>query len=482
MIGFFIENNKFAAAEYTLRTVGRMIGVDLVPVNDVGDAGPLAALIVYGRRIPKAVPKTLPTLLIAQGDYDRSKSLTGADVREMESLDDKKPSAPYLFAGDVEPLPAALHRDAASKKTMVSRYDKRIHIAADILATCFYFLSLENERRTPRRDRFQRFQRDFSPLGEDIYAYPIVDRWVALLRRLLADFVPGEIRPLWPHDKAFAVALSHDVDRIRTWTFRKARRALRGKDEGDMRRRAAGLLRSVACPENWRGNFDFISRLEEKYNAASTFFMVSEHRSKPDPNYKLSSARLRRGMAIAKERGCSFGLHGTIDSAARAGLLAEEREELQRYAGKVRGGRQHYLCFTDETPQRWIEAGLHYDSTLGFASHTGWRCGASLPFYVHDGKKDLPIVEIPLILMDTVLFLESKQFLSAAQAWRVIERYLQETKQNSGLLTINWHNSDLHPYDVHGYSQLYERILQWTRQNSGWLASVDAVYDWWVNK
>ncbi len=482
MIGFFIENKQFSAAAYTLRALGRMIGVDLVEVNDARDAGALTALIVYGRRIPESIPETLPTLLMAQDDYDRSKSLTAADVREIESLNDEAPSLRYLFACDVEPLPVALYRDIASGKTMISRRANRVHIAADVPATCFYFLSLENERRTPQRDRFQRFQRNFSPLGEEAYEYPIVDRYAALLRRLLADLAPGEVRSLWPRDTSFAVALSHDVDRIRTWTFRKARRALRGKGRGDICRRATGLLRSIAYPENWRGNFDFISRLENKYNAASTFFMVSAHRCKLDPAYKLSSPRLRRGMARARERGCSFGLHGTIDSAARAGLLAGERDELQRYAGEVRGGRQHYLRFTDETPQRWLEAGLRYDSTLGFASHTGWRCGASLPFYVHDGKKELPIVEIPLILMDTVLFLESKQSLSAAKAWRVIEQHLQETKQNNGLLTINWHNSDLHPYDVHGYSQLYERILQWTQENGGWLASVDAVYDWWIRK
>ena len=123
---------------------------------------------------------------------------------------------------------------------------------------------------------------------------------------------------------------------------------------------------------------------------------------------------------------------------------------------------------------------MKYDSTLGFSYHTGYRCGTSFPFLLHDGAQELPIYEIPLVLMDTVLFLESKQFLSAAGAWKVIEQHLEETKRNAGLLTINWHNSDLHPYDVYGYSQLYIKILKWTQENNGWLASTDAVYNWWA--
>ncbi len=242
-------------------------------------------------------------------------------------------------------------------------------------------------------------------------------------------------------------------------------------------------MKSLTFPENWLGNFNFISQLEKKFDAASTFFLVSKHRHNLDPNYKLGSHRMLVGISLLKSRGCSLGLHGTIPSATAPGYLAAEQNQLEYFnEAHVLGGRQHYLCFTENTPKMWQEAELKYDSTLGFSYDTGYRCGTSLPFYLHNGANELPVLEIPLILMDTVLFLESKQFLSAAQAWKVIEQHLEETRRNGSLLTLNWHNSDLHPYDVYGYSQLYVRILKWAQEHGGWLASTDQVYKWWSSK
>ena len=485
MIAFYIQNkDEFREkARYVWRTLAKIMGLDWREVNAVNEAGGnAAALVIYGKSIPDAAPAGIPVVLIAQRD-DRSGALTAADVRGIESMQHHHPrEIVSLFQSSLPPLPKPLYCDSETKSVMISRSSARAHIAVDLLATCFYFLSLENERQSPQRDKFNRFQRNFSPLGEAIYEHPVVDRYAALLKSLLQEMAGEAVcRPVWPNSTSFAVALSHDVDRIRTWTFHKARRALRGgRSKKNILAQSLTLLRSVTFPENWLGNFNFITRIEQKFETSSTFFFVSRHRHKLDPTYKLFSPRLRRGIERVKKRGSAIGLHGTIPSASVGGLLGVEKGSLQDFAGiDVKGVRQHYLCFSEATPSNWLKAGLKYDSTLGFSYHTGYRCGTSFPFYLHDGQSESPMLEIPLVLMDTVMFLESKQHLSAAQAWTVIEQHLQETKANNGLLTINWHNSDLHPHDVYGFSQLYLRILQWTQEQGGWLASTDEVYEWW---
>lgn len=484
MIGFYLQHkNDFAdRARYTLRTLCRMMGFEYTELNDLNSGTENVSLVmVYGTEMPNNQTDK-PLLFIAQENYQQAESLTQNDVRYIQSVEDSTNHIPYLFSLAQKPFEKVLYSDITSNEPKISLESKKASCSIDVVATVFYLLSLHNEQRATERDHFDRFQRHFSPIGEEIYETPVVDRWVNVLRDLILQLSPQmPIKPRWPHNAPFAVALSHDVDRIRTWTFRKARRALRGShSQKSVLSRVSALMKSVTFPENWLGNFNFISQLEKKFDVASTFFLVSKHRHELDPTYKLASHRIREGLSLVKSRGGSVGLHGSIPSAAAPGYLAAEKNDMDFFnEHEVLGGRQHYLCFNERTPELWQEAGLKYDSTLGFSYDTGYRCGTSLPFYVLEGSNELPILEIPLILMDTVLFLESKQFLSAAEAWNVIETHLEETKRNGGLLTLNWHNSDLHPYDVYGYSQLYVRLLQWTQERGGWLASTDQVYDWW---
>jgi hypothetical protein len=488
MIGYHLQHkNDFAEkASYVFQQIAKMIGLDFIYIDEISDIPEsIDGLIIYGPAVPKK--SELPTIYIAQSDYIQVAALSHQDIGTLMPKHKKfVQPARYLLSKEIPHLPTLLFVDQQTGQVLLSIDNQRAHCAVDIVATIFYCLSLENERRATDRDHFHRFQRDYSPMGEEFYDYPLVDRYAAMLRQLLKMLIPNHaFKSIWPDKKEFAVALSHDVDRIPTWTVRKSKRALRAAHSPYKNpiSRWFRLAQSLTFPENWLGNFNFISRLEQQYDAASTFFFVSQHRHELDPTYKLTSPIIRQGIETLQKRNCDIGLHGSIPSATTNGFLELEKEDIEFFINDdVNGGRQHYLCFTEETLQYWQNARLKYDSTLGFSQHTGYRCGTSFPFQLHNGKAKLPIMEIPLILMDTVLFLESKQFLSARDAWVIIEQTLQETKQNNGLLTINWHNSDLHAYDVYGYSQLYISILKWTQQNSGWLASPDQVYEWWQSK
>ncbi|RPI02855.1 MAG: hypothetical protein EHM72_03110 [Calditrichaeota bacterium] len=483
MISVYLENKASAEQiRYVLRAWAPMIGITWQE-TDLPQAPEGEALIYYGRTDlginglwiqANADENVLPSLI-----QPRKMRRTNDDPTFPEEL-----WVDFLSTISIEGKP--LYRIQENERGVILHNEQRVMVAFDMFALIFALLTRRNELDTPQRDRFGRFQRSFSRLDPALYEYPIVDRYASLLRRLLQLLNPAiQFEPRWPAGYPFAVALSHDVDRIQTWTLHKARRALRSSHarERNLFSRVRLLLGSLMQPENWLGNFGYISELEHRYDAASTFFMVAKSRHKLDPRYRLNSWRMSRAIRLLRHKGWSIQLHGSIPSAKDEAFLHHERSLLQQATGSsVMGIRQHYLCFEEETAAHWQHVGLVYDSTLGFSYDSGYRCGTSFPFRLHDGKKELSVLEIPLILMDTVLFLESKQFLSAEQAWTVIERHLEETRANQGLLTLNWHNSDLHPRDLYGYSQLYERILDWSRRHNGWLTSLDDVYRWWLKK
>jgi peptidoglycan/xylan/chitin deacetylase (PgdA/CDA1 family) len=287
-----------------------------------------------------------------------------------------------------------------------------------------------------------------------------------------------------------ALILSHDVDRLQTWTLRKIKRAFaqrwREQNLPCLIRTPFQIFSSLSRRDNWQGNFEYILQLEKKYGARSTFFFVSKKNDSADPSYLLNSRRVRTGINRIRDENFHIGLHGSIPSAANRDLLGAEKKELQECTGSpVQGLRFHYLSFDARVSFHAIESnGFRYDSTLGFANETGYRCGTGYPFtpYHQESLQSHTFVEIPLILMDTVLFLESKLSLSARQAGEVIFDNLEETWLNGSCITVNWHNNNISPDDVTGYTALYERILQWGHEHNAWMCSVDELAQWWMRE
>ena len=382
-----------------------------------------------------------------------------------------------LYTGEQPGDGQVWYTDEISGAPLITSSGSRLLCNADLVRTVFDFVTLAGERRIERRDPYGRFLRRYSPEGVEFYGQAAVDRIAQLLRVFIEHAgAPPALDP-WPESRRFALVLTHDVDRIRTWTWRKVRRARQAGTP------AAVLLRSLLAPSNWCGNFSHITKMENDLGGCSSFFFSAAHRVRRDPGYSPRSIRVQRGMAEIFQRGGSVGLHGSIPSAVDGAMLAGERMALQRLCGStVRSGRQHYLRF--EGDRSWIAleaSGLQYDSTLGFADEPGYRCGTSYPFHPYDSRTSTPhrFWEIPLILMDTVLFLESKLSLRAERAWELVLSYLQEARSNRGCLTVNWHNSNVSVLDGTGYSDLYQRMLRWAAEHGGWLCSLEQCGFWW---
>ena len=495
MIGYVLATKSgfLPSARYVFNTISKMMGLPMVELSATQLQSKECRLaLVYGNEPGLSIPESIPFLHIAHVDYDTQKGIvfSGPEIISTGVLKNAPDRNIALFSSDLPALSTRLY-NYDDQKPAITLSNRKIHCRVDIIATCFYFLTLENERRTGERDQFGRFHHDYNPVNVELYDYPVVDRYVTLIRTLIELLCPDCIKrrqSRWPQEHSFCVALSHDVDRIRTFTLRKVRRQLKPAlaPPGRLAKTICNLGFGVLNWQNWSGNFNHITQLERRFNANSTFFFVAKRRHKLDPNYKLTSRRLLRGKERIQHAECAIGLHGSIPAARNQEFLSEERAVLENWSGHdVVGCRQHYLTFNEDIT--WLAqqaAHFCYDSTVGFSSYTGYRCGTSFPFQPFDATtgKILDILEIPLILMDTVLFLESKQHMSADNAWPAIQKILNETLRHGSCLTVNWHNSDLYENDFSGFSELYEKILAWTAEHNGWLCSPDDVYEWWSGR
>ena len=124
MIGFYIQHkNDFSdRARYVFRQLAKMIGVQMVEVNEFGSSTTnLDLLIMYGDLLPIA-DESLPVIYIAQGDYSSSAALNHFDVKTMHTQDSDLPeSIHYLFDATMPHLATPLYSDAKTSEVMISR-------------------------------------------------------------------------------------------------------------------------------------------------------------------------------------------------------------------------------------------------------------------------------------------------------------------------------------------------------------------------
>ena len=337
----------------------------------------------------------------------------------------------------------------------------------DELAAAFWHLA-RLEERDGERDRHGRFPASASGLDP-------LDPPLEQLRARL-----GLEPPRW-RGARFAVALTHDVDRPWRWTGRGIRnaagrlraRALAGAGR-DAVREARGLAaipahRLRGTDPNWR--FARIAEIEAARGSTSTYFVLAGHGHREDGFAPEVYDRLRpRLVETLLDSGAEVGLHGSYLSARDALRLAGERDELEALAGPLAGQRYHFLRVDPHANLAPLaELGFRYDTSLGFADAPGFRAGVMQPFrpWSEELGAPLPLVEIPLALMDTTLAEPQYLGLSAEQAEAPALALLDLAAERGGGFALLWHTNRFDPPTAAGWDRLYERILDGVLERGG---------------
>lgn len=286
----------------------------------------------------------------------------------------------------------------------------------------------------------------------------------------------------YPHGSEFCVCLTHDIDYIHMSNIGRMLKILRKAPQLRIKDSFKNVAHILSIKKNPYWNFEKILTIEEKYNARSSFFILTLNR--PDEDFSFCVNELEEVINNIISSGSEICLHGGHKAFVDLHEIIEKKKILESVIGKeVIGFRNHYLKF--KVPDTWIhlsKAGIKYDSTCGYADCVGFRNGMCHPYnpFNLNSNQFINILEIPLVIMDSTLF--GYMALDYSNAWKITKRLIDEAKRYNGVITVLWHNTALSGDNSELYSKLYEKILRYSYESNAWMTSGEEIYNWWTSK
>lgn len=331
-------------------------------------------------------------------------------------------------------------------------------LGVDVFGTALFMVSRYEELVVEERDVYGRFPASASLAArEGFLDRPIVDE--------LAEMLWACLRRLWPRlqrrPKQPRLLVSHDVDWPRSprdglLTILRSTlgRALRARHD-----EAAAQLMAFAARVTGRheldpyDTFDWLMDVSEELGLRSAFYFIAGRTAgRVDGEYDLDDPWVRRLLRRVAERGHEIGLHPSFESYRDSAQVRREFERLLHVARQLGirqnewGGRQHFLRWEAPTTWRaWAEAGLTYDSSLGFADRVGFRSGTCHEHQVFDlrWRRPLPLRERPLVVMEATLLDRKYMGLGHEEAVQMTKELRATCERFGGDFTLLWHNSTL---------------------------------------
>ena len=133
----------------------------------------------------------------------------------------------------------------------------------------------------------------------------------------------------------------------------------------------------------------------------------------------------------------------------------------------------HWLYSDERSPVVIETAGAMYDSTVGYNETVGYRAGTS---QVYKPLNATTLLEVPLHIMDTALFYRSHLHLSPKDAKTRIDEIIENTVQNGGCVTVNWHDRSIAPERL--WTTTYTSLVEELRNSGAWFATVSQAVAW----
>jgi len=330
----------------------------------------------------------------------------------------------------------------------------------DIPGLTYWMLNRIEEVARTELDKHGRFPAIASHAYKEGYLdRPVVDEWLDVLGQVIVRQWPGaELKR-----QVFTVSMSHDVDQPYQYLFVSGAGILRQVMGDLIKRRAPGLAgsRFMTWMSVRDGNlhrdpfntFDWIMDHAEKKGSQAAFYFICGHTNRGlDGNYEVEHPRIRDLLRHIHRRGHEIGLHPSYESYRRPAQIKHEFDQLRNICEQEGvqqeswGGRMHYLRWEQpETLQAWDDAGLAYDSSLGYADCPGFRCGTCHEFRAFNVKTQqaLNLVERPLILMEcSILDSEYMGCRDDDSAFSLMQKYRDACRSVQGNFTLLWHNNN----------------------------------------
>jgi hypothetical protein len=336
----------------------------------------------------------------------------------------------------------------------------------NLARTLFDLLTLGEERFVLERDLHGRFIGAFSPrLRAGLLEVPIFNESIAAVVAA-ADglakegvprlrFEPDLLRPP-------VILLSHDVDQLRgndLWTqMARISRFLRPVLSGrmpDFHHLWYALYNIVRPRHFFFDNILGMIAVERMTGFISSFYFL---------NGRCGRFGARSGPELIPQAileipaGWEVGMHYNYDTHLACDSFFAQRKELKAISKcKISTGRAHYLRF--DPLLSWLflsKMGIEVDESVGYPDFIGYRAGIAGPFHPYDfaSCKALPLIEIPLTIMDSTLIQQYPDDPVGA-----FKRIFEHVGKVGGAVSVLFHPGVFHNPEMPCALNLYQRIL-----------------------
>ncbi len=356
------------------------------------------------------------------------------------------------------PLPAPGVKSLPSP--LITTTAQGMHIAYDILGLMYWMLCrLEEVGRTDLAEHGWFSAKSSHAFKHGYLERPVVDEWLHILGQV--------IQCVWPSielkQHQFSMKVSHDVDSPSLYAFKSWGSVVRMMVGHLLKRHDIRLFlqapytKLASCsrihPTDPFNTFDWIMDQSERHGTISAFYFICGHSDPLDADYELEDTRIRHLLRHIHARGHEIGLHPSYGAYQKPDVIRQEADRLRFVCAEEGiqqnqwGGRMHYLRWEQPTTlQALSDAGLNYDSTLGYADRPGFRCGTCFeyPAFNPVSQQILPLRVRPLVMMESSVIDDA--FLGLGTGAMAFDKALalkNSCKSVNGCFTLLWHNSDL---------------------------------------
>ena len=335
--------------------------------------------------------------------------------------------------------------------------EKEIHCGLDIFASTFFMLTRWEEFAPTRlhsyggqevRDQHGRFPAESSlAYRAGFLDRPVVNEYAELLWQMFARLGWEPPRP----KRQFKLTVTCDVDHPRLWWSGADRlKTLAGSifKRGDFREAGFWLKNYIFQKKDPYDVFDEWLDFFEKNSLTVHFNFLGKRPPTSDCWYPPEHPFVKNLIEKIAARGHVVGFHPSYQAFENQEVFKQELASLRAISPTpVTTGRQHYLRFSaPETWQVWEEAGMDWDSTLGYPEAEGFRCGICQEFPVFNflTRKMLNLREKPLLAMDVTLA-HYRQY-SPETAFEKLQQLRRQVEKHGGEFVLLWHNSSWNSY------------------------------------
>ncbi len=327
--------------------------------------------------------------------------------------------------------------------------DKTYILSADLIASAFFMLTRWEETISDDRDEHDRFP-DSSALAvrEQFHERPIVNEYIEFFRSLLSQWNCNTIS----YNRHYEPLITHDVDEItRAFPFFKQLRIL-GADL--IRRRSIkeffrsfkkGVQVAVNPKNDDSWTFERFMKVSEQYNLISHFYFIPGKKGEEDFRYSINHPHTLKAIQSIQNKNHIVGIHPSYRVKNKQSFFSEEKKRLENASNqKIVEGRHHYLRINlPYTLRSWEQDQMKYDSSIGYTKHIGFRAGICYPYPFFDivERRQLQLIERPLILMDVALVHQTQKVKTMKSKLKTLTH---QVRKYEGELVFLWHNNNIH--------------------------------------